>query len=238
MRRHLLSSVMVAAVGLLFHHCTDSTSSPTPSVELYADMNTSTVRQAALLDKGTAAQGITAVDSIKIERVRILVRRLKLHGSDSDSSGKDLKTDPFIVTFTAQQQRVTSATIPTGTYRWMKLEFHRLSNDEADRLYNNPAFADFIPPERYSVIIEGKVYTRGSTVPDSFTYRSTVTANVALKLDPPAEVTANSVLGLVMRFDPAAVFTTNSGIVLHPLDPDSRSIIEGNIRAALKALKR
>lgn len=61
------------------------------------------------------------MDSIKIDRVRILVRRLKLHGADNDSAGKDIKTEPFILTFTAQQQLMTTATIQSGTYRWMKL---------------------------------------------------------------------------------------------------------------------
>lgn len=75
-------------------------------------------------------------------------------------------------------------------------------------------------------------------MPDTFTYRSTVTANVALKLDPPVEVTPESILRLVMRFDPTAVFVANGNILLHPLDPDSRTIIESNIKASLKALKR
>lgn len=235
-RRVVGVAALIAA--FVFQHCTDSTSPSTPSVELYSEVSSSTVRQAIQSGKGNTATGITLVDSIKIDRVRILVRRLKLHPSEDDSSGKDIKTEPFIVTFTSQQQLVTSATIPSGTYRWMKLEFHRLSNEEADRFYSNPAFADFIPPERYSVIIDGRVYSRGNIQPDTFTYRSTVTANVPLKLDPPMEVNESTILRLVLRFDPAAVFTTSAGIVLHPLDPDNRSLIEGNIRVSLKALKR
>lgn len=231
-------AVLIIVAAFFFSQCTDSTSPSTPSVELYSEVSTSTVRQAIQIPKGNTITGVTPLDSITIDRVRILVRRLKLHPADNDSSGKDIKTEPFIVTFTGQQQMVTSATIPAGTYRWMKLEFHRLSNSEADQYWNNPAFADFIPPERYSLIIEGRVYARGSSQPDTFTYRSTVTANVSLALDPPMEVTENTILRLLLRFDTAAVFTTNLGIVLHPLDPDNRSTIEGNIRAALKVLKR
>jgi hypothetical protein len=234
---------MFTALGVLgalvLSSCNSSTNpSDGPRVEVYSDMSASTLRQSTELSKVSKAQGITVVDSIKIDRVRILVRRLKLHGADNDSAGNDIKTEPFIITFTAQQQLMTTATIPSGTYRWMKLEFHRLSNEEADRYYTNPAFADFIPPERYSVIIDGKVWTGGKVMPDTFTYRSTVTANVALKLDPPVEVTPESILRLVTRFDPTAVFVVNGNILLHPLDPDSRSIIEANIKACLKALKR
>lgn len=237
--RHPMLAALSVLGALMLSSCNSSTTpSSGPTVEVYSDMNASMLRQTTEARKGSAVEGITVVDSIKIDRVRILVRRLKLHGTDDDTAGKDIKTEPFILTFTAQQQLMTTATIPNGTYRWMKLEFHRLSNDEADRYYTNPAFADFIPPERYSVIIEGKVWTRGNAMPDTFTYRSTVTANVALKFDPPVEVTSASILRLLMRFDPAAVFVANGNILLHPLDPDSRSIIEANIKASLKALKR
>jgi len=237
--RHTLLAALSVLGALMVSSCTSSTNpSAGPRVEVYSDMDASMLRQSTEARKVPTAEGITVVDSLKIDRVRILVRRLKLHGADNDSAGKDIKTEPFILTFTAQQQLMTTATIPSGTYRWMKLEFHRLSNDEADHYTTNPAFADFIPPERYSVIIDGRVWTRGNATPDSFTYRSTVTANVALKLDPPVEVTPESILRLVMRFDPAAVFVANGNILVHPLDPDNRSIIEANVKSCLKALKR
>ncbi len=100
--------------------------------------------------KVPTAEG-TVVDSLRLVTGRILVRRLKL-GADNDSAGKDIKTEPFILTFT-WQQLMTTATIRAA--RSVDRRFHRLSNDEADR-YANPAFADFTPPERYSVIIEGR----------------------------------------------------------------------------------
>jgi len=238
MRYRTVAHGMVIALAVLVQHCTNSTSPQNTSVEVYSELGGTTVMQMVQQSNGTSIEGLTAVDSIRIDRVRILVRRLKLHVADNDSNGRDIKTEPFIVTFTSQQQLFANAAIPSGSFRWMKLEFHRLSNEEAERYYSNPVFGDFIPPERYSVIIEGRVYTRGRITPDTFVYRSTVTANVAIKLDPPMELSENSVLRLLLRFDPAAVFKTSAGIILHPLDPDNRSIIEGNIRVALKALKR
>lgn len=235
MKAHRKYAVVLAA--LLVYGCSESSSPSNPTVEFYAQLTSSSVRQSMQRSKGTAAAGFSIIDSIKIDRVRILARRLKLHSSDNDSVGKDIKTDALIFTFTPTQQWVTSATIPPNTYRWVKFEFHRLSSDEAQRYLQDTTFADFIPPERYSVIIDGKVYAVGDTVPTPFTYRSQVTANAALKFDPPIEVSGGTLLGIVVRFDPQQAFVKGN-VVLDPRDPANRSEIEGNIRNALKALKR
>lgn len=228
----------IIAPLILLQQCTDSASTAVPTVELFTELTTSTIRNAIQFGNKDDVVGSTPVDSLTIDRARIVVRRLKLHTVEDDSAGNDIKTDAFILTFIPQQSWVTRATIPIGTYRWMKLELHRLSNEEAELYSNNPVFADFIVPERYSVIIEGKVYPHGNVQPIAFTYRSTITANVALKLDPPSEVASHSILQFVAQFDPSVVFRSSSGSILHPLDPDNRSDIENNIKSALKVLKR
>lgn len=236
--QHLLYLSFIISPLILLQHCSNSASTTVPTVELFTELTTSTIRNAIQFVNKNEVMGSSPVDSLAIDRVRMVVRRLKLHTVEDDSAGNDIKTDAFILTFIPQQSWVTSATIPIGTYRWMKLELHRLSNEEAEFYASNPEFADIIVPERYSVIIEGKVYPHGNVQPTAFTYRSTITAAVALKLDPPSDVASHSILQLVAQFDPSVVFRSSNGYILHPLDPDNRSTIENNIKSALKVLKQ
>jgi hypothetical protein len=229
------SWLLLAVLALLFG-CSQESSSPEAAVEVSAQL-VSPVVSARSVQPGISPLGRSTVDSLSIERVRILLTRLKLHaaGEDTAAGGRDLKVGPFVASFTPQQQILAGATIPPGTYRWLKMEFHRFSDSEAARYATDSLFRDFVVPERASVLIEGKVFVGDSVVP--FVYRSDITANVSLLLDPPASVGESDLLRLLVQFDPQQVFVEGA-VVLDPRDQRLESLIDNKLRSALKALKR
>lgn len=221
-------------LGLLLG-CSEEASSPGSTVQIRTQLGLTTVRAAAF--HGVKPQGHSPVDSLRIERVRLLLKRLKLHaaGDDTLTGGRDVKVGPFVAVFNAAVQLLGWAEIPAGTYRWLKLEFHRFSDSEAARYAADSLFRDFATADRPSLLIEGTVFVGDSAVP--FIYRSDITANVALTLEPPAPVAAGEVLQLLLRFEPQQAFREGNTI-LDPRDPRLKSQIDNNLRAALKALKQ
>ncbi len=221
--------------GTVLVGCSEDTSSAGSSVEVRTQLGTATVRSAALLER--APQGRSGVDSLRIDSVRVLIRRLKLHaaGEDTSAGGRDIKVGPAVALFGEQPQLLSAADIPAGTYRWLKLEFHRFSDSEASRYATDTLFQDFAAPDRPSVIIAGVVFVGDSAVP--FVYRSQLTANVSLALDPPASVGTAELVRLLVRFEPLQAFLEGN-TVLDPRDPRFRSTIETKLRSALKALKQ
>lgn len=198
-------------------------------------LESAVVRAAALRE--LAPQGRSSVDSLRIERVRLLLKRLKLHaaGEDTVAGGRDVKVGPFVAVFGTAAQLLGWAEIPAGTYRWLKLEFHRFSDSEAARYAADTLLRDFAAADRPSLLIEGTVFAGDSALP--FVYRSDITANVSLALEPPASIGSGEVLQLLVRFDPRQAFMEGS-VVLDPRDPQLRSQIDKKLRSALKALKQ
>ncbi|MCS7169569.1 MAG: hypothetical protein NZ949_02985 [Candidatus Kapabacteria bacterium] len=225
----------VLGVGSMLSGCSEEGTFSDASVEISTQLGASSVGSVAKSVKFAPA-GWSGVDSLQVTRVRILVRRLKLHSvsEDTASEGRDLKLGPFVAVFTSQRQTLSITAIPPGVYRWLNLGFHRLSDSEAAQYAADPLFRDFVMPERYSVLIEGRVFRGDSAIP--FVYRSEVMANVAVEMDPPASATQTELLRLLVLFEPRQVFVEGN-IVLDPRDPRLRSLIENKLRGALKALR-
>lgn len=178
------------------------------------------------------------VDSIKVTRVRILVSQMKLHRSNADTTTGDntVKTAPMLITIDSAGTRTfTTATVPAGSYDKIKFEFHRFSSSEVPTYLNDTVYTDFVTNDRYTFIIDGRLFKDGVTTP--FTYRSDATANLSLKFDPAIDLAAGSSTSLVLQVDPVAVFKSGSA-VLDPRDNKNESSIDNAIKAAVKALKR
>lgn len=222
-------------VSVLASGCAEEGTTSEAVVEVVTQLAPATVRPTAVA-KGNSPLGRSEVDSLIVTRVRILLSRLKLHpSSDTAAGGADIKTGPFVATFTAQSQQLALGSLPPGTYRWMKLEFHRFTDAEAARHANDTLLRDFATPERYNLLIEGTLYVRDSVI--GFLYQTGVTANAALQLDPPAEANQQTLLQLLLQFDPAQAFVV-AGTLLDPRRETNRSLIDRNLRNALRALKR
>jgi hypothetical protein len=227
--------VPVVLLPIFLLGCSEESTAPEASVQVHTQLAASVVT-ARNTSAATPLGGGATVDSLQLTRVRILLSRLKLHPTqDTGVGGRDVKVGPFVAVFTAQPQLLGSTSLPGGTYRWVKLEFHRFSDSEAARYAADTLFRDFALPDRASLILEGTLFVADSAIP--FVYRSTVTANAALSLDPPASVAEGEVLRILLQFEPRQVFRRGN-LVVDPRDPRWRSDIENALRDALKALKQ
>lgn len=225
--------VMVGAIALTtFAACSDNpTSNDQANVAMESQMESSSVT----LMKGSGGAG-AEVDSLKVTRIRMFVSRMKLDRDASDTSGeKNIKTDPFVITFTGQTNTFASATVPPGTYDKVKFEFHRPSSSQVAAYLNIPEFVDFVTTGRYSVIYDVTLYKGGVAIP--FTYASDMTANLSLKFNTPVTLGAGSTNTFVLKLDPSGVFKEGQA-VLDPRDESNESEIDNNIKASIKLAKK
>jgi len=205
-----------------------------PTLELLAHLERSTVTSRTLQAPESPA-ALPTVDSLRIERVRVLISRILLQPNGSDTtSARSLRLTPLLALFGPTPQLLLLEAPPPGSYRWLKFELHRFTESERREYSGNPTLADFLAEDRPSIILEGTLYRGDSAV--AFAYRSTVTANVALALEPPLQLSRDTLQRLLLRFDPATAFVQN-GRILDPRVPEQRAAIENALRAAFKAVK-
>ncbi len=205
-----------------------------PTLELFAHLERSTVTPRALRAPESPV-ALPTVDSLRIERVRVLISRILLQPTGSDTTlARSLRLAPALALFLPTPQLLLLEAPPPGSYRWLKFELHRFTESERREYSGNPTLADFLADDRPSIIIEGTLYRRDSAA--AFTYRSTVTANVVLALEPPLQLSRDTLQRLLLRFDPAIAFVQN-GRILDPRASEQRVVIENALREAFKAVK-
>lgn len=214
--------------------CSDNPSSNDQATVTMQSQLESSSTSFAKAATGTAV----GVDSVTITRIRLFVRRLKLHRDKTDTTGdKDVKTEPFVVTFENQAKTFASLAIPAGTYDKVKFEFHRPESSQIPTYLTNTEFKDFVTNGRYSVIYEGSVYMDGTGTALPFTYNSDMTANLSLNLEQPVTFAEGSNTTIMLMVDPADVFR-KGGELLDPRDVRNEDEIDNNIKAAIKAHKK
>lgn len=158
------------------------------------------------------------------------------HEGDKDRDDGTIKVGPFVAIFDTSGEKIVShVRIPDGVYDRIKFEIHKLSDAEEDTLINDPVFGDFVNGGRFTVIIEGIVFDSGKAYP--FTFKSGLTANVMVFIDPPAVFDSTTTFDLTLKFDPKIVFGRPGAKPLDPRDPDNRHPIEVLIRSAIRALR-
>jgi hypothetical protein len=233
MKAALVAAGAIAMVSL--SACSDDpASNDQASVTMQGQLESSSVS----LAKSTAGSG-AVIDSIKVDKMRIFVRRLKLHMSEKDTvtGDKEVKTEPFVITFQGAASTFANFSIPAGTYDKVKFEFHRPEASQVAAYLDSTAFVDFVTNGRFSVIYEGSLYTAGVATAVPFTYRSDMTANLSLNFDQSITLDEGSVTTILLQIDPADVFK-KGGQVLDPRDESNESEIDNNIKAAIHAHKK
>ncbi|MFP4528709.1 MAG: hypothetical protein ACLFQX_09180 [Candidatus Kapaibacterium sp.] len=231
-----MRNIIVMIILLVFAAgCSDSTGpEEKASLKVYTTMTSSTVRQS--FDKGNDPTVLAErVDSLHIDRVRILVSRLKLKALNGPE--RDVKSGPFVLTgdSTFGEFMLTSGEIPPGEYEAVKFEFHRFSGSELEFFRNDAVFGDFATGDRWTAIIDGEYFEDGAAIP--FVFRRAFTANLSINLRQPVSVAADEELDIILEIDPREVFM-DAGWPLNPDSPDNGNIIEKNIKDAIKANKR
>lgn len=187
---------------------------------------------------GPATMNQQGVDSIRVSRTRFVLRDVK-YKSQSDSG--NFKADPFVLelNLTGQMQELSSAKVPFNTYRRIEFDVHRMEQSDVNKLpaADQPAFQDFLAGDRYSIIVSGTVYKSG-LAPQSFTFRSRVSAKQKTDLTPELVVNAsNPVANVTMVVTSAGWFKSSSGALLDPTDQANENAISDNLKASIRVFK-
>ncbi|MBI5325077.1 MAG: hypothetical protein HZB41_07385 [Ignavibacteriae bacterium] len=224
---------------LVLYSCSDSTDSGNNAIlKIRSEMIKGTVSIAELLNKDITILK-SEVDSLRINRIRILLSEIKFHSESesNDSSDKFFKAGPFLFVgdSTGTYFELTSGQIPAGLYEKIKFEIHRFSTGELAQYQNDASFGDFATADRYSVIIEGISYKNGNA--NSFTYNGTPTANLSLKFEPSINLQANTTSNIYLQVNPVDLIKSGNS-VLDPEDSTNENDIDNLIKSAIKAIKR
>ena len=192
---------------------------------------------AAMPDGST--QSPDEVDSVRVQRIRVLISRIKLHATaedTSDQAGRDIKAGPAIVTWTRDTlTTVFAAPVSTGRYDRVKLEMHKFSAAEAATYRNDSIFADFATAsDRVTLIIDGVTWK--DSVMSPFTLASDRTENLWVVLEPYFEITASSTTTVVLDFDAVELFRIG-GRVINPSNAQVKTLLQTRLRTLLRLRK-
>lgn len=202
------------------------------------------------------ANSVNAVDSIRITRVRVVLRNIKLKAEDNenevemetddhgdketDDDSSKAKLSPFVLelNLSGSTQQISISDVPFGTYDEFKFQIHRVNQNEISNL--TPAeqakFADFLSGERYSIIIDGNIYKNGQVTP--FTFKSKIDAEFELKLSPKLVVNQTQItLNITLEVSSAGWFVDANGALVDPSDPNNAGLINSNLKNFLHAFK-
>lgn len=233
------SLIVAVYCSVVIFGCTDNnnnTGATEKSVSWGAEMSSSSV-SASVMDKNTTA--LQAVTLLQIQRVRLLVKELKVKPSkdNSGASDKQIKLSPFVIEWLPNQTTVfATALLPIGEYDQAKFQIHRFNPPEVAQYQNDAIFRDFVVPDRASAIIEGVLTENGRT--EAFTYRSDVTTNLNLNFDNVITVApSGTTLTIILQFNPLVVFKKGA-VLFDPRDTKNRNDIDNAIRTAIRAFKR
>lgn len=184
------------------------------------------------------AAGTSAVDSVVLSRVRIVLRDIK-YKSVEDSL--NFKSDPIVLELDLQgaMQSVVRSDVPFGTYRRVEFDVHRVEQSELTGMSaaEQSKFADFLAGERYSVIVEGTFYQSGQAGA-AFTFRSKIDAKQKYDLDPVLVVDERTTdVATTMVVSSAGWFKNTLGALLDPTVTENEPIISENIKTSIKIFK-
>jgi len=238
---------LIFAVSLFVYGCSNSTE-PVDTGAL--GKVSTTVVYTPLAVSGLQKSGsVNAVDSIKLTRVRVVLRNIKLKADDDDEvemeheengNNSTKKLAPFVLdlNLSGVMQQISISNIPFGTYDEFKFKIHKISQSEIDTLSasEKATFADFLSGDRYSIIIDGNLYKNGQST--SFTYKSRINVEIEKTLSPKLVISqSQTTLNLTLQVSSAGWFLDQNNALLDPTDPNNFSVIENKLQSFLKAFK-
>src|SRR3972149_2077471 len=241
--------VTVFAVSLFVYGCSTSTDPGDTGTTSKVSMN---VIYTPLAVSGLQKSGsINAVDSIKLTRVRVVLRNLKLKAEDDkevemeheeNGNNSTKKLAPFVLDLNLSGvfQQISVSNIPFGSYNRFKFQIHKVSQGEIDTLSvsEKATFTDFLNSDRYSIIIDGSIYKDGQATAAAFTYKSKINVEIEKTLSPQLVINqSQTTLNLTLQVSSAGWFVDKSNSLLDPTDPNNFSAIENNLQSFLKAFK-
>ncbi len=206
----LVIVILISAGG--FYGCNESSTIIPPSDNL-------TFSGTGSLDTAGDAPTILILDTVKI-----LIKDIKLKSGTSSEDSTDFKVGPFVLflNLTSNVNQISSALIPSGEYRKIKFEIHKLNDNETPP---DPEFAD--AGGRYSVIVKG--WYSGNY----FIYKSSKSAHQIIQFPIPVPLSTASRSNITLLVKPYIWFI-KSGNWLNPSDPANSNDIDNNIKDNIK----
>lgn len=179
-----------------------------------------------------SGSGAAAADSIRLTRVRVLLRDIRLH-RESDSA--DVRTQPVVLDLVPDGtlHDIVVASLPEGSYRRLRFRVHRIEDEDVRGIppAMRPGFDDFLAGDRWSIIAEGTVYSGG--VGEAFVFRSRIDEEQEREFVPELAVAAGAPVTVTMTLDAASWFSDGAGGLVDPRDPSSGDAIDDRIRESI-----
>ncbi|MBI2793289.1 MAG: hypothetical protein HYX66_01400 [Ignavibacteria bacterium] len=230
------------ALALIVASCSENTNNPTTNGS-YLQMKTAMTNQTITSNfakSGDAVQNGSGIDSIRVDSVRILIKRIKLLRSEDDTTGEgeEVKIGPTVIHFNSDtadtHTLVFTKAIPVGSYRKMKMEMHRFTPGEAADYAADPEFGPFAFPDRLTIIVDGTVYADSASRPFQFT--QDWTENFWFEFDPFLDITEGTT-AIEWTFDASRVFK-GADRLLDPDDENDHGSIGDGLKKSWKVLKK
>jgi len=176
---------------------------------------------------GYFTQNTQRDNSIVLDEAKFIVRKIVLESDGDHGEEFEVKIGPFVVLFDISQVTVVSAavaTIPAGNFHEIKFQIHKLNPNES---VGDPEFFESTS-QRFSVIAKG--FYNG----ERFIYKSAITVEREIELEPqPFVVTNETAINITISLDIYSWFLQD-GVVLNPMDPANKNIIDHNIKDSFK----
>ncbi len=235
----ILITKTVVFIGLMFvsFACKEETVAPqTGQISLLTKYSLTPVLQLNRL--GDIYATPFAVDSIKVTRFRLVLKRIKF---ESDNDSVEFRTAPMVVEYniSGAVHEIAVSAVKFGTYREIGFKIHRVN--DYDLVNFTPAerapFADFLAGERYSMIVDGMVF-KDRSGGQPFTYRSRVNEEQKYNLNPSLVITSsNPNVTVTLRLSSGGWFLGRGGVLLDPRDPSNQDIIDRNLKVSIKVFR-
>ena len=215
---------------VLFASCASDTSTTSDNVAIQGEVTSWSV--SSTQPKGAIQD--TSIIGLDITSLEFTIKDITLQEKTKSEDIKVRETAAVLTVDPTGAHLTTSGHVPAGTYNKINVNIHRLNDAERATLINDPAFADFLDNNRYSVIIKGNVHVGGQTYP--FTYGGKLDEDIKLDM---ADVTVsdNGLTTIAIQFDPVIIFKSST-FILDPRDSNNNAAIQANIKISLKAKKK
>mgnify|MGYP001573229055 FL=1 len=234
-----LQFVLCLAVALIIlgTGCDKSTEPKTTGMLSFSSLYSTAPAPAGSLQSLGKQAGALAVDSVRINRARFVLRDIKFK---TQSDSMNYRTDPFVLelSLSGAVQSVSALDVPFNTYRRIEFDVHRVESPEISRLPQSEQakFTEFLAGERYSIIIEGTVYKTGQA-PQSFVFQSKINAKQKIDLQPELVVSEAAPTANVTMLISSANWFKSSGVFLDPTDAMNEIEITENLKSSIRVYK-
>lgn len=223
--------LVVIVFNVLFVVSCSNSTEPTTT----GSLSFSTKYSSAALAK---TSDLLAADSIKITKAIYILREIKFK-TQKDSTEGLFKSTPLVLelNLNGNVQDIGVLNVPLGTYTRLEFDIHRAEAGDTTAMPadQRTKIRPFFEGNKYSVIIEGKVY-EGATQ-RTFVYKSKINAKQKIDLVQPLVVSnADPAVNATMLISSNGWFKENNAL-LDPADTKNETKIDNNIRGSIKAIK-